>query len=111
MATETTEDRAAQSEPIGKTPHVRVSIVGTGFSGLGLRRWATYPLRPRAVGGGVGQGPRPLAHRDEPVVIYRRRPRARQWTAQRAIHPDDSRSGALRGNRLPFGAVEPRPRP
>src|SRR6476661_7531026 len=36
MATETAQDRTAHAELEKKTPHVRVAIVGTGFSGLGL---------------------------------------------------------------------------
>ena len=36
MATETAQDRTAHAESEKKTPHVRVAIVGTGFSGLGL---------------------------------------------------------------------------
>jgi cation diffusion facilitator CzcD-associated flavoprotein CzcO len=36
MATETAQDRTAHAESAKKTPHVRVAIVGTGFSGLGL---------------------------------------------------------------------------
>ena len=36
MATETAQDRTAHAEAEKKTPHVRVAIVGTGFSGLGL---------------------------------------------------------------------------
>jgi cation diffusion facilitator CzcD-associated flavoprotein CzcO len=36
MATETVQDDVAQSGSARKTPHVRVAIVGTGFSGLGL---------------------------------------------------------------------------
>ena len=36
MATETAQDRTAHAESAKKTPHVRVAIVGAGFSGLGL---------------------------------------------------------------------------
>ena len=181
MATETAQDRTAHAEAEKKTPHVRVTIVGTGFSGLGLaiklkqrgmenfvilerandiggtwrdniypgcacdvpshlysfsfapnpdwsrhfspqreiwrlparlrralRPDAAYPPRPRTAGGHVGRGRQPLAHPDEPVVVHRRRPRARQWTAQRAVHPGDSRYRALRGRRLSLGAVGPR---
>ena len=36
MATETAQDCTAHAELEKKTPHVRVAIVGTGFSGLGL---------------------------------------------------------------------------
>jgi cation diffusion facilitator CzcD-associated flavoprotein CzcO len=36
LATETTQDIVAQSGAARRTPHVRVAIVGTGFSGLGL---------------------------------------------------------------------------
>jgi cation diffusion facilitator CzcD-associated flavoprotein CzcO len=36
MATETAQDRTPHAEAVKKTPHVRVVIVGTGFSGLGL---------------------------------------------------------------------------
>jgi cation diffusion facilitator CzcD-associated flavoprotein CzcO len=36
MATETRQDSVAHPASAGKAPHVRVAIVGTGFSGLGL---------------------------------------------------------------------------
>jgi cation diffusion facilitator CzcD-associated flavoprotein CzcO len=36
MATETAQNRVAHADSEKKTPHVRVAIVGTGFSGLGL---------------------------------------------------------------------------
>src|SRR5690349_21760467 len=36
MATETARETVAQTDAPRKTPHVRVAIVGTGFSGLGL---------------------------------------------------------------------------
>jgi cation diffusion facilitator CzcD-associated flavoprotein CzcO len=36
MATETAQDTEAKSAPGRKAPHVRVAIVGSGFSGLGL---------------------------------------------------------------------------